>query len=68
LFLVEKTFDIYSCVAELKSVSLGSPLLRRKPFEFLFKTRWDGVTGSAKYISMSYLLLTIFQFENLKDY
>ena len=38
----------------LKSIDLGSPSLRRKPFEFSFNLRCEGVPGSAKKIPMSF--------------
>jgi len=47
-------------ITELKSISFGSPLLRRRPFEFSFKARCDGVPKSAKNMPMSCLLLTFF--------
>ena len=38
----------------LKSIDLGSPSLRGKPFEFSFNPRCEGIPGSAKKMSMSF--------------
>src|SRR5690625_1426313 len=64
LFLFLATLDIYSCETGLKSISFGNPLRLNKPFECSFNPRWEGVPGSAKYMSISCSLLIDFQLEN----